>query len=29
MLSENLARALENDVRDDEEIIVTGEHEGM
>ena len=28
MLAENLARALDADVLDDEEIIVTGEHEG-
>ena len=26
--AENLARAIENDFLDDEEIIVTGEHEG-
>ena len=29
MLAENLARALEADVLSDEEIIVTGEHEGL
>ena len=28
MLSENLARAMEKDFLDDEEIIITGEHEG-
>lgn len=28
MLAENLSRALEGDILDDEEIIVTGEHEG-
>ena len=29
LLAENLSRAIENDVLDGEEIIVTGEHEGM
>ena len=28
MLAENLGRAIEADFKDDEEIIVTGEHEG-
>lgn len=28
MLAENLARALDGDILDDEEIIITGEHEG-
>lgn len=28
MLVENLARAIDSDILDDEEIIVTGEHEG-
>ena len=27
MAVENLARALDQDIRDDEEIIITGEHE--
>ena len=29
MLVENLARAMDKDILDDEEIIITGEHEGM
>ena len=29
MLVENLARAIDKDILDDEEIIITGEHEGM